>query len=1161
MEQGLKDRPVRDWRIQASRAARVVALAVLTALAGCGGGDDGAPPSNTPSGTATLDAAGGKVVAEGAEVSVPAGALAEPVTMRIASNSRNAPPRPSWFRAAGDILELTPHGGAFAQPVTVRLKAPAVTLADDERILIAKAPPGGTWTLLSDTQLRDGMLEVRVSSFSFFMPIVVKFPKLRPQDIPFGLGPLSLECDGASCTSISALSLSPITVSAQGNGGVFPAGCASPEIDMGLGAYDQAAVNPLWPIAPRVVATRSITLRSSFPVPATTGRSPVANPPVGDDLPVWASLVCADPQTGLQSSMLLAATSTRVLLPATGLRAPVVRRFPAALTVAAGEATRIVAVMSGGSVALWGSDGSPSLGWVLRFTFLKPETDTRVTLQRLPANATSWVDVQTQTQGQANARPLGGNTPVWMFWSLDWDIPAVTAADNGTRYRVRSCSVVDDSGRTECAVGPAATLTVVTAPQAPSFSAQPGAVMVVPGQTASLSVSVGGVPAPAIQWQSRPPGSSGAWSDVAGATSASFTTPALQAADNGIQFRAVASNSAGSVPSDGVAVGVSAVAVAPTINAQPQPLTVIAGSQALFAVGASGTAALSYQWSKNGTPITGANGPQLLIAGAQAADAGSYRVVVSNTAGSATSNAVTLAVNPSGIVPDTAPGIVTQPAPVNATAGNTATFAVSATGTAPLAFQWRRNGVAIAGATAAAMTIPVVLATDAGDYSVVVTNAAGSATSQAASLAVSPAAPAPTAPTIVQQPGSVVAVPGFGAAIGVTASGSGPLGYRWFRNGVELPSQSSAVLTIANAGAGDDGSYRVEVSNAVGTAVSSTVQLTLLGAPAITQQPAASTAASGTTATFSVVATGDALRYQWLRNGAVVPGATGASHTTASLLQADSGAVYSVVVFNGAGAQVSAPALLTVTPPAATGVLLAHEGFAYTLGDNLAGKSGGSGWSGAWTATDGYLSPLAASASGTIVAGLGYIDSGGRRLLASGGAWSSSAGVFFGQIQRASVDKPGAAGSTRWLSMIVRQDAPPTGINYVMAAPGRGWSFGSSATAMAAGIGGTGVFVNCWYCSGTPATAPIAGWAQGSTALLLVRVDFAVSGNDTVSLWINPTLDPAVDIGAPTATASLSNFAEMLDGVTVGWGDFRSFTVDELRIGTGRTAVLPIATP
>lgn len=1159
MEQGLKDRPVREWGSQASRAARVVALAVLTALAGCGGGDDGAPPSNTPSGTATLDAAGGKVVAEGAEVSVPAGALAEPVTMRIASNSRNAPPRPSWFRAAGDILELTPHGGAFAEPVTVRLKAPAVTLADDERILIAKAQPGGTWTLLSDTQLRDGMLEVRVSSFSYSVPVVVRFPRLRPQDIPFGLGSLGLECDGAPCASISAQSLSPITVSAQGNGGVFPAGCASPEIDMGLGAFDLAATSPRFPIGPRLIATRSIALRSSFPVPPTTGVSPVG---IGHErLRVWASLVCADPQTGLQGSILLAEAWTEVRLPVSGASAPVVRQFPGALTVAAGQATRISAILSGGNSSLWGmwSDGTVG-AYALQFWRSRP-TGAAVTLQRLLANATNWVDVQTQNEDGANPRPLGGNSPLWMFWSLDWDIPPVTEADNGTRYRLRSCAVVDDSGRTECAVGPAATLTVVTAPQAPSFSAQPGAVMVVPGQTASLSVSVGGVPAPAIQWQSRPPGSSGAWSDVAGATSATFTTPALQAADNGIQYRAVASNSAGSVPSDGVAVGVSAVAVAPTINAQPQPLTVIAGSQALFAVGASGTAALSYQWSKNGTPITGANGPQLLIAGAQAADAGSYRVVVSNTAGSATSNAVTLAVNPSGIVPDTAPGIVTQPAPVSATAGNTATFAVSATGTAPLAFQWRRNGVAIAGATSAALTIPVVLASDAGDYSVAVTNAAGSATSQAASLAVSPAAPAPTAPTIVQQPGSVVAVPGFGAAIGVTASGSGPLGYRWFRNGVELPSQSSAVLTIANAGAGDDGSYRVEVSNAVGTAVSSTVQLTLIGAPAITQQPAASTAASGTTATFSVAATGDALRYQWLRNGAVVSGATGASHTTASLSMADSGAVYSVVVFNGAGAQVSAPALLTVTPPAATGALLAHEGFAYTLGDNLAGKSGGSGWSGAWTATDGYLSPLAASASGTIVAGLGYTDSGGRRLLASGGAWSSSAGVFFGQIQRASVDKPGAAGSTRWLSMIVRQDAPPTGINYVMAAPGRGWSFGSSAVAMAAGIGGTGVFVNCWYCSGTPATAPIAGWAQGSTALLLVRVDFAVSGNDTASLWINPTLDPAVDIGAPTATASLSNFAELLDGVTVGWGDFHSFTVDELRIGTGRTAVLPIATP
>lgn len=1143
----------RGWARKAGRLGALAALAALTALAACGGGGDDAAPKGAASATATVDGDGGRIVSPAAEVVIPPRALDAQTTIRIAASSGGSPAFPGWIVPAGDMLELTPHGATFSEPVTVRLKAPAVPVAANERLLIAKAQPGGSWTVLADTTLRDGMLEAKVDSLSYFVPVRVRFQPTALVVEPFTLAPMALDCGGQPCGWRETLRDITITATTTGNGGVFPAGCENPEIEFTIGYLDQPSQT--LPIGARIPATASGVAQRSFPM-LRNNWGPFYRQVANRQVAITASLICNDPTLLTPSKMRLSASGFYVDFPSSQPSTAVVHQFPTTLELAVGEAGRIAAVLSGGGNRLvgWDDSGQPNYQFVL----LGPTSGVFVELQRRAPGATAWEVVFNRDQMAMDLSPTGA--PRGMYWGFDHPVIAsATLADNGTLYRVRVCNELVPPGA--CIVSAPALVVVTPVGELPQFTRQPAGALITAGQTASFTVTAAGVPAPTLKWQTRPPGATGAWTDIAGATATSHTTAAMQAADNGRQFRVLATNTAGSTASDPAIVSVTGDAVAPAIIAQPQSLTVIAGSQALFAVGASGTAALSYQWSKNGTPITGANGPQLLIAGAQAADAGAYRVVVSNTAGSATSNAVTLAVDPSGIVPDTAPGIVTQPAAVAVTEGNVATFAVGVTGSSPMSFQWRRNGVPIAGATRAAFTIPAVAGSDAGSYDVAVVNPAGSIVSQPATLAVSPAASAASPPTIVQQPGGLVVVPGFDAAIGVTATGSGPLVYRWFRNNVELPGPLGAVLTITAAGSGDGGSYRVEVGNALGTATSSTVQVTLVGAPAITQQPAAASGTVGATATFGVIATGDALRYQWLRNGTVVPGATGASHTTASLLQADSGAVYSVVVFNGAGAQVSAPALLTVTPPAATGTLLAHEGFSYTLGENLAGKSGGSGWSGAWTATDGYLSPLAASASGTIVAGLGYTDSGGRRLLASGGAWSSSAGVFFGQIQRASVDKPGAAGSTRWLSMIVRQDAPPAGINYVMAAPGRGWSFGSSATAMAAGIGGTGVFVNCWYCSGTPATAPIAGWTQGSTALLLVRVDFAVSGNDTVSLWINPTLDPAVDIGAPTATASLSNFAELLDGVTVGWGDFRSFTVDELRIGTGRTAVLPIATP
>ena len=63
-----------------------------------------------------------------------------------------------------------------------------------------------------------------------------------------------------------------------------------------------------------------------------------------------------------------------------------------------------------------------------------------------------------------------------------------------------------------------------------------------------------------------------------------------------------------------------------------------------------------------------------------------------------------------------------------------------------------------------------------------------------------------------------------------------------------------------------------------------------------------------------MTATGAALRYQWQRNGLVIPGATAPSHTTLATALADSGAVYAVLVYNGAGLVLSQPAVLTVTP-------------------------------------------------------------------------------------------------------------------------------------------------------------------------------------------------------------------------------------------------------
>ena len=155
----------------------------------------------------------------------------------------------------------------------------------------------------------------------------------------------------------------------------------------------------------------------------------------------------------------------------------------------------------------------------------------------------------------------------------------------------------------------------------------------------------------------------------------------------------------------------------------------------------------------------------------------------------------------------------------------------------------------------------------------------------------------------------------------MAATGSGPLSYQWLADGVPIGGETEAVLTVTNASESYEGRYAVTVSNSLGTVVSQEVQVILLGAPFIAQEPAAATVLENTTATFSVVANGPGLRYQWLLNGLTISGANEASYTTSMLTVANSGAVYSVIVYNGAGVALSQSAVLTVlalTPPTVT---------------------------------------------------------------------------------------------------------------------------------------------------------------------------------------------------------------------------------------------------
>lgn len=182
----------------------------------------------------------------------------------------------------------------------------------------------------------------------------------------------------------------------------------------------------------------------------------------------------------------------------------------------------------------------------------------------------------------------------------------------------------------------------------------------------------------------------------------------------------------------------SPVVTPPSISLQPVDVSVVVGSAASFEVQASGSAPLSYQWLRNGVALDQATEASYHIASTSLGDSGStWSVKVSNAAGSVTSNSATLIVNEASI----APQISRQPSNVSVRVGKKATFSVEASGTAPLRYQWQRNGVDIANATAASYSLDSVQASDDNSqWRVQVSNPSGSVLSDSASLTVTPPA-------------------------------------------------------------------------------------------------------------------------------------------------------------------------------------------------------------------------------------------------------------------------------------------------------------------------------------------------------------------------------------------------------------------------------------
>ena len=400
---------------------------------------------------------------------------------------------------------------------------------------------------------------------------------------------------------------------------------------------------------------------------------------------------------------------------------------------------------------------------------------------------------------------------------------------------------------------------------------------------------------------------------------------------------------------------------APTITTQPKNATIALGATHTFKVAASGTG-LKYQWQyklagassyKNWSGKTSAS---LTVTGKTDNNGCLYRCKVSNAAGTAYSSGAKLTVT--GAV--TAPKITTQPKSGSVNLGSTYTFKVAASGSG-LKYQWQYKLAGTSsyknwsGKTSASLTVTGKTDNNGCLYRCKVTNSAGTAYSSGATLNVTG-----TKPAIVTQPASGSVKIGATRTFKVAAAGSG-LKYQWQYKTAGASSykdwsgKTSASLTVTGKTDNNGCLYRCKISNSYGTAYSSAATLNVTNTkPAIVTQPVRKSTTLSKTVTFSVVAAGAGLKYQWqysLNNGTSWTdwsGKTSASLTVTGK-EGNNGCLYRCKISNSYGTVYTSSARFTVTN-AKPRILIQPKSMTVALGktDTFKVSVGGTGLSYQW---------------------------------------------------------------------------------------------------------------------------------------------------------------------------------------------------------------------
>ena len=281
------------------------------------------------------------------------------------------------------------------------------------------------------------------------------------------------------------------------------------------------------------------------------------------------------------------------------------------------------------------------------------------------------------------------------------------------------------------------------------------------------------------------------------------------------------------------------------------------------------------------------------------------------------------------------PAITASPVGQTVVQGNAVTLTVAVTGSDPLSYQWYKDGWPVAGASASSLLLNGAVA-DGGSYLVLVRNGAGTAISTPALVTVL------VPPSIVTDPAGQTVLAGSAVTLSVSAAGTAPFSYQWYKDGLVVAKGTSATLRLTNVATTASGNYQVHVTNSAGAVDSAVAVLLVQSPPVISTQPKTTTVTVGTAVALSVAATGtDPMTYQWYKDTVAVVGATAGSLAIPAAAVTDAGSYY-VIITNPLGSVTSGTAVVSVTPTI-TGFTpaTAAEGMTVTIsGINFTGVTG-----------------------------------------------------------------------------------------------------------------------------------------------------------------------------------------------------------------------------